>query len=90
MTTAITFDDVVSAWHERVHCEQNTRDGFQCRRTASWLVNFHGCERVLLCGQHMRAWKRLVLFDFRRGPCRCCRCRRLFDRFDDACGIVAI
>lgn len=28
-----------------------------CKRPANWLLNLHGCERVLLCGQHLRRWE---------------------------------
>lgn len=38
-------------------CEAVTATGACCKRPANWLLNLHGCERVLLCGQHLRRWE---------------------------------
>ena len=52
------FDAAIAGWFETLHCEATRKQGGSCRRPAHWLLNLHGCERVLLCGQHVRAWQR--------------------------------
>ncbi|MCV7300867.1 hypothetical protein H7J93_14670 [Mycobacterium barrassiae] len=51
------FERVIAAWSEPVDCEAHTKLGAQCRRPAHWRLDLHGCETVLLCRHHLRAWE---------------------------------
>jgi len=62
-----------------------TQQGAQCQRAAAWLINLHGCERVVACGQHMNAWKRETRAQYQSSLSpRCAHCRNGFDKLDDA------
>jgi hypothetical protein len=75
-----SFDEIVSAWDEQLHCEARTMSGTQCRRLARWRVNFHGCEHRLLCGHHLNTWIEEVQNILRAGQSpACARCDRTFD-----------
>lgn len=72
---AIAFDEIVAAWTRMVNCEATTQTGMPCRRPASWRINLHGCERAVVCGQHLRTWKR----DAAGSTGRCAHCGLQFD-----------
>jgi hypothetical protein len=51
----------------------------------------HGCERALVCGNHMWRWERQTKHDLRYGGfVECGRCLRQFSSFDDTARIAAI
>lgn len=90
-TATITFEGVVSAWHERPNCEMDTKQGDRCSRPATMRINLHGCEQSLACGQHLNAWKRKGSANMRAGYLpRCAHCGRTFASFDDAYTVVPL
>lgn len=57
MSRAMELDALRASWDTPPpSCEATTKSG-NCQRRAHWLLNIHGCERVMLCGQHLRAWE---------------------------------
>ena len=89
-TNTTTFDDVISVWHERVHCEMSTQSGSRCRRLAYWRVDLHGCERVVMCGRHKQAWLLRALAKCRTRLPACPHCGRIFESFDAACAVTPL
>ena len=87
--SASTFDQVIAAWPDRVACEMSTKRGPRCQRAASWVVNLHGCEHVLMCGQHLAAWVDEINSQ-RLGDPRCVHCGRVFACASDAFTVTAL
>ncbi|AIU07993.1 hypothetical protein [Mycolicibacterium smegmatis] len=78
------FYDVVGAWDDKVLCQCETQRGDQCRRSAQWLVNSHGCERLTMCTQHFHdavAYLEDFFAEFKGGDCSICG--RFFAVFSD-------
>lgn len=90
--TATTFDEVVAGFADQPNCEMATQAGGTCRRAARWRIDLHGCEQVIMCGQHKNGWLRRMLAYRRQipGHPRCAHCRTEFDTVDDAVRITAI
>jgi site-specific recombinase XerD len=90
-----TFEAVIAAWDdESPRCEVAnlaTHHGPACRRCANWRVTLHGCRQVLMCGQHLNGWKRMMLaaLDQGRSPI-CVHCEHTFYRLDEACTITRV
>ncbi|ORW28191.1 hypothetical protein AWC19_27540 [Mycobacterium palustre] len=85
---AAVFDEIVAAFDDQPRCGITTLQGRQCQRSAGWLVNVHGCEGRLMCGQHLSAWRSRALGTLPGG--RCTLCGQLFARLDDACTITRL
>lgn len=79
--TDTTFAGIVAAFDRYAACEAVTLRGNTCQRPATRHLNLHGCEHVLLCGQHLRAWEQLVAAEMR--PV-CAHCGRRFASLADA------
>ena len=90
MSTTTAFEAVVSAWDEQIRCEMDTQAGSRCRRPAYWRADLHGCEVVLMCGQHKQRWLRRVLAECRTRMPVCAHCRRTFASFDAACKVTPL
>jgi hypothetical protein len=89
--TAPSFEDVIAAWNETLHCEMATQLGARCRRLAYWRADLHGCEQVLICTQHKNAYVRRARFDFNRdGAGVCGWCRKRFTCFKCLCKVVPL
>ncbi|WP_142926667.1 hypothetical protein [Mycobacterium marinum] len=76
MPAATTFTEIVAKFGEQPRCEAITQLRGRCLRPVRWRLNLHGCEQVLLCGQHLRAWEREAAAE--RRP-ECAHCGRTFD-----------
>ncbi len=82
MSAPSELDLLRSAWDAPPpSCQAVTAAGAGCKRPANWLLNLHGCERVLLCGQHLSAWKRKA--DATMSP-ECATCGRAWPTLTDA------
>jgi hypothetical protein len=79
---ATAFEAVISAWDEQVRCAMPTKQRARCQRPAYWRVDLHGCERVLVCGQHKQAWIRRALAQCRSRLPACVHCGRMFSSLD--------
>lgn len=86
-TTTDSFQQVIATWFEPLNCEQVTEQGRQCRRSAHWKLDLHGCQQVLLCKQHLNAWTRKA--HTRMAP-SCLKCGRAWPTTSDAFRVVAI
>lgn len=85
------FNSVIAAWDERIRCEATTAQGPQCRRTAQWRINLHGCEQSLVCTQHARAWTCSAIANSLDGLApRCAHCGHIFGRLGDAYTVTLI
>ena len=89
-TPSPNFEDVISAWTDTFRCRQKTHLGHGCQRPARWLLNIHGCQRIVLCGHHLNQWRRPTLRDLQHSAVVCSLCGRTFYRFDDAATVAAI
>lgn len=80
------LEQLAAAWNDAPRCEMDTKAGAQCCRPAHWRLNLHGCEHVLICGQHLNAWKRNCESDTRGGSLspKCVHCGRQFASLIDA------
>jgi hypothetical protein len=83
-STAVALDDMVARFGERPRCESDS----PCTRPAPWLINLHGCEQAIMCGQHKTAWMRRVQAN--GGRLRCVRCNTEFDCVADSFTVTAI
>jgi hypothetical protein len=85
------FDAIVAAFDESPRCEMVTLSGGKCPRAARWRIDLHGCELVIACGQHKKAWIQEALANLWHGlrP-RCVHCGKEFNSFDDAVRITAL
>jgi len=91
--TTISFEAVISTWHERPRCEIPTKSGSQCQHSAAMHVDFHGCSSGLMCTQHWQAWHRtaLAVAAADRRPGAVCKwCGGKFASVDDSCTVVAL
>lgn len=70
------FTEIIAGFGDQLRCEATTQVGGRCLRPVRWRLNLHGCEQVLLCGQHLRAWEREVTAECRP---ECAHCGRRFD-----------
>jgi hypothetical protein len=80
-----TFDSIIAAWSETLNCAGSK--GSHCSRPARWRLDIHGCEVVLLCGHHLRAWERKApetMDPF------CDRCGRTWPTIRDAYTVMPI
>lgn len=86
-----TFDSIVAAWSLSLNCEMTTEAGARCQRQAHWRLDLHGCEQALLCGQHLKAWRRDALSRELSGLApECNHCGCIFRSVDDAYTVVAL
>ncbi len=86
-----TFDAIVVAFDDQLPCAIVTLSGDQCRRTASWRIDLHGCEQGNACGHHKNSLIRSAEIAKRYGRTLCCHhCRREFDCVADIVKVVAI
>jgi hypothetical protein len=90
MTTSTAFEAVIAAWDEQVRCEMPTQAGNHCQRLAYWRVDLHGCELVLMCGQHKQKWLRRALAECRSRVPECAFCHRTFDSLEAACKVTPL
>ncbi|WP_100522660.1 hypothetical protein [Mycobacteroides abscessus] len=88
--TAADFAAIVNAWDESPKCEMPTAHGASCRHTARWRINLHGCERAIVCGQHLRVWKRKADRNAHTATARCGHCGRVFTILADAYTVDAL
>ncbi|MDC8980498.1 hypothetical protein PR370_01945 [Mycobacterium marinum] len=81
-----SFDAIVAAFGNQLRCEATTHTGGRCLRLVRWRLNLHGCEQVLLCSQHLRAWEREA-----DAECRpeCAHCGGRFDSLAAAYTVTA-
>ncbi|BCO36714.1 hypothetical protein [Mycobacterium heckeshornense] len=85
------LEAVVSMFDCPPGCEMPAAgEGRRCRRPAGWRVNLHGCEAVLMCGQHKAAWLRQTRAQFYTGPARCAHCGCVFDDLATAVRLVRL
>ena len=85
------FEAIVISFDQQLHCEMDTRLA-RCRRTAHWRLDLHGCEQVLICGQHLSAWKHRGQAAGRGGLIspKCVHCGRTFISVDDAYTVLPL
>ncbi len=70
--TRFAFELVISAWDESLQCEHSTKGGGHCRRPAKWRVDAHGCEKLLMCTNHLHGYEGRVAASFRPGKSTSC------------------
>ncbi len=86
-----TFEALIGGWEDQPRCEMPTYSGPQCRRPARWRISLHGCEHVIMCGQHRRTWVHGTLARLSTGLLpRCEHCGTIFATLADACTVSAL
>ena len=85
--TASSFQAIIASFGLNTQCEMTIAQSQPCPRPAEWRIDLHGCERALLCGQHLRAWERDAA---KTSTGRCAHCGRQFTLISDSYIVTAL